>query len=81
MFSFLSVFNKSSDVLCVILDNEIFFTDILPNTRTKPKRVMFASIRVVIKNSREKPVFDLLLPIKKETSHTLTILDTSFDFK
>ena len=81
MFSFISVLNKSSDVLCVISDDEIIFPEILPNVKTKPKRVMYASIRVVIKNSREKPVFDLLLPIKKETSHTLTIRDTSFEFK
>lgn len=80
MCSFISVLNKSTDVLCVIVDNEIIFSDILPNTKTRPKRIIYASIRVVIKNSREKPIFDLLLPIKKETSHTLTIRDTSFDF-
>ncbi len=81
MFSFLSVLNKSSDVLCVVSDDEIIFPEILQNAKTKPKMVMYASIRVVIKNSREKPIFDLWLPIKKETSHTLTIRDTSFDFK
>lgn len=81
MFSFLSVLNKSSHVLCVISDDEIIFSEVLPNTQTKPKRIMYASIRVVIKNSHEKPIFDLWLPIKKETSHTLTIKDTSFDFK
>ena len=81
MCSFLSVLNKSTDVLCVAVDGENIFPEILPNTKTRPKRVMYASIRVVIKNSREKQVFDLWLPIKKETSHTLTIWDTSFDFK
>ncbi len=81
MSSFLSVLNKSSGVLCVISDDEIIFPEVLPNVKTKPKRVMYASIRVVIKNSREKLIFDLWLPIKKETSHTLTIRDTSFDFK
>ncbi len=81
MFSFLSVLNKSSGVLSVVVDGEVIFPEILPNTKTRPKRVTYASIRVVIKNSREKPIFDLYLPIKKETSHTLTIGDTSFDFK
>ena len=81
MFSFLSVLNKSSHVLCVISDDEIIFPEVLPNTKTKPAKVIYASIRVIIKNSREKPIFDLWLPIKKETSHTLTIRDTSFDFK
>ena len=81
MFSFISVINKSSGVLTVIVDDEIFFSEILPNTQTKPKKVLYASIRVIIKNSREKQVFDLWLPIKKETSHTLVIWDTSYDFK
>lgn len=81
MSSFLSVLNKSSGVLCVISDGEIIFPEVLPNTITKPKKVLYASIRVIIKNSREKPIFDLWLPIKKEASHTLTIRDTSFDFK
>ena len=81
MFSFLSVFNKSSHVLYVISDDEIIFSEVLPNTITKPKRITYASIRVIIKSSRGMPIFDLWLPIKKETSHTLTIRDTSFDFK
>lgn len=81
MFSFLTVLNRSSDVLCVIADDEVIFPEILPYSQTNPKRVMFASIRVVIKNSYEKTVFDLWLPIKKETSHTLTVWDTSVDFK
>ena len=80
MCSFLSVLNKSSDVLCIIADDEVMFCDILPDTKTKSKKVMYASIRVIIKTSREKPIFDLWLPIKKETSHTLTVRDTSFDF-
>lgn len=81
MFSFLTVLNKSSHVLSVTADDEVIFPEILPHTKTKPKRVKFASTRLVIKNSREKAIFDLWLPIKKETSHTLTIWDTSFDFK
>lgn len=81
MSSFLSVLNKSSGGLCVISDGEIIFPEVLPNAITKPKKVLYASIRVIIKNSREKPIFDLWLPIKKEASHTLTIWDTSFDFK
>ncbi len=81
MFSFLSVLNKSADVLSVIADDDVIFPEILPSAKTKPKRLFYASTRIIIKNSREKPVFDLWLPIKKETSHTLTIWDTSYDFK
>ena len=81
MCSFLSVLNKSSDVFKVIVDDEVIFSEILPQAKTKPRQVFYASIRVVIKNSREKPIFDLWLPIKKETSHTLTVWDTSYDFK
>lgn len=81
MFSFLSVLNKSSDVISVIADDDVIFSEILPGVKTKPKRVLYASTRIIIKNSREKLIFDLYLPIKKETSHTLTIWDTSFDFK
>ena len=80
MCSFLSVLNKSTGVLSVAVDDDIVFPEVLPNAKTRPKIVIYASIRVTIKNSREKPVFDLWLPIKKETSHTLTIRDTSFDF-
>ena len=81
MFSFISVLNKSSQVLQVIIDDEILFPEILPGEKTKPKKVLYASVRVIVKNSREKPIFDLWLPIKKETSHTLILWDTSYDFK
>ena len=80
MYSFISVINKSSGVISISADDEIFFPEILPDVKTNPKRVCYASIRVIIKNSHEKPIFDLWIPIKKETSHTLTVYDTSFDF-
>ena len=81
MCSFISVLNKSSGVLQVIIDDETVFHDIIPDTETKQKKVLYASIRVIVKNGREKPILDLWLPIKKETSHTLTVWDTSYNFR
>ena len=80
MYSFLTVVNMGSSVLSVRLNDEEFIPCLLPSQISKPKRVIYPSTRAVIKNGREKVVFDLLLPIKKETSHILTLWDTSFEF-
>ena len=80
MYSFLTVLNESSQVLSAFCDGEPLVFDVLPREKSKPLRIMYGSVHTVIKNGREKVIFDLWLPIKKEISHTLCVHDTSFDF-
>ena len=80
MYSFLTVINGGSSVLSVNINDDEFIDCLLPSETSKPKRVIYSSTQVVVKNGREKVVFDLLLPIKKEASHTLLLWDTSFLF-
>lgn len=81
MYSFLTVLNNSSQVLSISCDNEPLISNILPNEQSKPLRLMYGSVRIIAQNVKAKVVFDIRLPIKKETSHTLSLWDTSFDFK
>ncbi len=80
MYSFLTVINGGSSVLSVNINDEEVISCLLPSEVSKPKRVIYPSTRAVVKNGREKVVFDLLLPIKKEASHTLYLWDTHFFF-
>jgi len=80
MYSFLTVINVGNSVLSVNINDEEMISCLLPGQVSKPKRVIYPSTRTIVKNGREKVVFDLLLPIKKETSHTLILWDTSFEF-
>lgn len=81
MYSFLTVINYGSSVVSVNINDEEFIPCILPGEISKPKKAIYPSTRAIIKNGREKVIFDLLLPIKKEASHTLILWDTSFQFK
>lgn len=80
MYSFLTVINGGSSVLSVDLNDEEVISFLLPGEISRPKRVIYPSTRAIIKNGREKVVFDLYLPIKKEASHTLVLWDTHFLF-
>ena len=80
MYSFLTVVNGGSSVLSVNINDEDVISCLLPNEVSKPKRVIYPSTRAIVKNGREKVIFDLLLPIKKEASHTLFLWDTHFFF-
>lgn len=80
MYSFISVRNESSQVLSLFCDDELFIQELLPEDFSKPIRIMCGSVHTVIKNGRDKVIFDLWLPVKKETSHTLILRDTSFNF-
>ena len=80
MYSFLTVINSGNSVLSVNVNDEEVIPCLLPSEISKPKRVLYPSTRAVIRNGREKVVFDLLLPIKKEASHTLILWDTHFFF-
>ena len=80
MYSFLTVVNSGSSVLSVNINDEEVISRLLPSETSKPKRVIYPSTRAIVKNVREKVIFDLLLPIKKEASHTLFLWDTHFFF-
>lgn len=80
MYSFLTVVNERKKAVRVFLNDEPFFFCVLPGEKTKPKRVMFSSCRVIVKTGLDTTLFDLFLPIKKEASHTLILGDTSFCF-
>ena len=80
MYSFLTVINCASSVLSVNINDEEVISCLIPNEASKPKRVIYPSTRAIIKNGRDKVVFDLYLPIKKEASHTLFLWDTHFFF-
>ena len=80
MFSFVTVINAGSSVFSVNFNDEETISCLLPNEISKPKRVVYPSTRAIIKTGREKVVFDLYLPIKKEASHTLILWDTYFLF-
>ena len=80
MYSFLRVINSGSSVLSVNVNDEDVISCLLPGEVSNPIRVIFPSTQIIVKNGREKVVFDLLLPIKKEASHTLFLWDTHFFF-
>lgn len=80
MYSFISVINESSHVISVFCDDEPLFLDVIPHEKSKPKRVLYGCVNTIVKNGREKVLYDLWLPVKKETSHNLTVWDTSCKF-
>lgn len=80
MYSFIKVVNCGSSVFSVEINDEKAVSCLLPNEASKPKRVIYPSTRAIIRDGREDIVFDLLLPIKKEASHTLFLWDTHFFF-
>jgi len=80
MYSFVTVINAGNSVFSVNFNDEELISCLLPNEISKPKRVIYPSTWAVVKNGREKLVFDILLPIKKEASHTLILWDTHFLF-
>lgn len=80
MYSFLTIVNSTSSVLSVNINDEEFIPCLLPTESSKPKRAIYPGTRVIVENGREKTIFDIYLPIKKEASHTLTLWDTHFLF-
>ena len=80
MYSFLRIVNFGSSVLSADINDEEAISCLLPYEVSKPIRTIFPSTQIVVRNGREKVVFDLLLPIKKEASHTLFLWDDSFYF-
>lgn len=80
MYSFVTVVNAGNSVFSVNFNDEELISCLLPNEISKPKRVVYPSTRAIVRNGREKVVFDILLPIKKEASHTLVLWDTHFSF-
>lgn len=80
MYSFITVVNLGSSVFSVNFNGEELISCLLPNEISKHKRVVYPSTQAIVKDGREKVVFDLLLPIKKEASHTLFLWDTHFYF-
>ena len=80
MYSLLRVINLGCSVLSIEINDEEVIPCLLPYEISNPKKVIYPSTRSIIKNGNERVVFDLLLPIEKEASHTLIVCDTSFLF-
>lgn len=75
-----SVVNKSCGVICVFIDDELFFRDVLPEESTRKKVVCVGSLRLRLMNSREKIVADILFSAQQNTHITLYICDAGLYF-
>lgn len=70
-----SVLNKSRGVICVFVDDELLFRDVLPGECTKKKPVPTGTGHAIILNSHEKIIGDILFSVKKNTCTLLTVTD------
>ena len=70
-----SVANKSCGAVCVFIDDELIFRDVLPEENTRKNEVCVGTRQLLILNSREKIIADILFSAQKNTHTTLYIGD------
>ena len=73
----ISVTNKSYGAICVFIDDELYFSDILPGDSTRKKPVSAGSRHTLIVNNRERIFRDILFSVQKNTHITLFVSDVS----
>ena len=72
-----SVVNKSRNVICVFIDDELYFRDVLPGDSARQKPVPAGTRHTLVFNNRERVIFDILFSVQKNTHITLFVSDVS----
>ena len=74
----LCVLNISTGAVCVLINDEPLFRDVLPGECTRKEPVPVGTGHAIILNNREKVSGDFLFSVKKKACHTLIVTDTGF---
>lgn len=76
----ISVKNLSSKVVSLIVDDNLIFSDVLPESYTFFCPTEFGSAHLIVLNDREKAIHDLWVSIAPDSRNILYIFDTSCCF-